>query len=350
MQERTSRNSTKLDALFESPFLPDLNSTTLSSPINTLPFRAYQNQQAAESNPSNIQNSSDHKMTLRNMNCMNGALIDLELYQTRYCSRLFRKSCKIECLLSLDHVNGDYIELRACAPESMREELFYIVQDLNIFVQNILNDSCGDRVNLELHYLSFKPMLIPDMSVNSVAATINLGVVSYDSIHSPKEIICLEFEASHSQLVESKLNKLICCGSVIIEKNFIYGIDLPLSYMKTYTKRMLSVYLDKADPMGLDWSILAVVLGLQELLPKIDELANQSATTTIKFSKTACVLNEWQNLKQDQATIRNLVLKIKELDRKDVYDMMLNSIDLYQVNVSKDSGIQNSNQTLASLK
>ena len=278
---------------------------------------------------------------------MNGALIDLELYQTRYCSRLFRKSCKIECLLSLDHANGEYIELRACAPESMREELFYFVQDLNIFVQNVINDSCGDRINLELHYLSFKPMLIPDISV---AASINLGVVSYDSIYSPKEIISLEFEALHNQLVESKLNNLICCGSVIIEKNFIYGIDLPLSYLKTYTKRMLSIYLDKADPMGLDWSILAVVLGMQELLPKIDELANQSAKTTTKFSKTAYVLNEWQNLKQDKATIRNLMLKIKELDRKDVYDMMLNSIDLYQVIVSKDSGIQNSNQTLASLK
>ena len=120
--------------------------------------------------------------------------------------------------------------------------------------------------------------------------------------------------------------------------------------MNPYTRHMLCVYLDKKDPMGLDWSILAVVLGLQEILPKIDEMALVWSQQTKQFSKTECVLNEWCKIKQEQATIRNLLNKIADLGRKDVFDMMLNTINLFICGMCKDSGIQNSNQTLASIK
>lgn len=105
---------------------------------------------------------------------------------------------------------------------------------------------------------------------------------------------------------------------------------------------MLCNYLDKIDPMGRDWSILAFLLGLQDFLPLLD-LQKQ-------VSKCECVLNEWSKQKSDQASIRNLLAKINDLGRKDVYEMILNTIYLYQMNMGKDSGIQNSNQTLASLK
>ena len=62
------------------------------------------------------------------------------------------------------------------------------------------------------------------------------------------------------------------------------------------------------------------------------------------------VLNEWCKLRQEQATIRNLLNKIADLGRKDVFDMMLSTINLFKYGICKDSGIQNSNQTLASIK
>jgi len=72
----------------------------------------------------------------------------------------------------------------------------------------------------------------------------------------------------------------------------------------------------------------------------------------LKFpvSKTDCVLNEWCKKRADQATIKYLINKIADLDRKDVYDLILNTLNLFQMKISTDSGIQNSNQTLASLK
>jgi hypothetical protein len=73
---------------------------------------------------------------------LSGALIDIDLYQTRYCSRLTRKAYFIECLLSMDHVRGEYIEFRACAPELWRQELFYFVQDFYALIDHICRDTC----------------------------------------------------------------------------------------------------------------------------------------------------------------------------------------------------------------
>lgn len=328
-----------------------LSTQSPSSPLNKFRYLTNvvinQNQskmytQNGQAIPESVPASSNR--TLSNTNCMSGALIDFDLYQTRYCSRLVRKSCKIECLVSLDHLNGEFIELRACAPENMREELFYFVQDLNSFIQKVINDSCSDGLNIEVHYLDFKSKLVPDLANKS--ASINLGVVGYDSILSPMDIINMEFNSSKnkfiSQKIETKLDNIICCGSDNISKNLSYGIDLPLNSFKNYITRMLSIYLDKPDPMGLDWSILTVVLGLQHILPRIEEYKSTS--------KTLCVINEWILLKQDQATIRNFLIKINDLGRKDVHELIMNTVDLFQINISKDSGIQNSSQTLASLK
>ncbi len=283
---------------------------------------------------------------------LNGALIDMELYQTRYCSRLVRKSCQIECLLSLDHVNGQFIELRACAPDAWREELFYFIEDLYSFVEHVISEACVN-INLEKHYLSFKPVLVqPNSNIGTQphCSPVNLGVVTYDALYSPREIVYMQFQNKSSLIntkrnIETKFFQLACCGSEIIERMLIYGIDMPLLAMNPYTKHMLCVYLDKKDPMGLDWSILAVMLGLQDILPKVDELC------LIKhFSKTEYVLNEWCKIKQEQATIRNLLGKIADMGRKDVFNMLLNTIELFRCGICKDSGIQNSNQTLASIK
>ena len=353
--QRLLRVKSKLDTLFETPSTKySMSSTPLSTQSPSSPLNKFRyltnviiNQNQSKMYTQNGQTMSESVSSNRkssNSNCMSGALIDFELYQTRYCSRLVRKTCQIECLVSLDHLNGEFIELRACAPENMREELFYFVQDLNSFIQKVINDSCSDGINIEVHYLDFKSKFVPDLTNKN--ASINLGVVSYDSILSPMDIVNLEFKSTKSNTIshdiETKLTNLICCGSDIITKNLSYGIDLPLSKFKNYISRMICIYLDKPDPMGLDWSILAVVLGLQHILPRIEEYKSTS--------RTLSVINEWILLKQDEATVRNFLIKINDLGRKDVHELIMNTVDLFQINISKDSGIQNSSQTLASLK
>lgn len=366
------RNQSKLDTLLETPpsstssSYPNTTNNTMNilqspslSSTNTTPLRNSRNYYSnghLSSSVNNLNHHSNHHHN--NHHQMNGALIDIDLYQTRYCSRLMRKSCSIECLVSLDHINGEFIELRACAPDTWREELFYFVQDLYSLIEQIISDSCSS-LNLEKHYLSFKPLTIPNME----SASANLGLVSYDTIYTPKDVIKMQYESSvimnkkFTGVFKSesaiKFTDLVCCGSENIEKSLLYGIDLSVHQMNPYTRRMLCIYLDKSDPMGRDWSILAFLLGLQDFLPKLDEAMNQHQQIygqKVLFSKCDCVLNEWCKQRPEQATIRYLLNKISDLDRKDVYEMMINTINLFQTNMNNDSGIQNSNQTLASLK
>ena len=368
------RNQSKLDTLLDLPPLSTtsssypntantttniLQSPSLSSTNTPTRTNATQNGTAASSgtNKKNFSYMESNSNKMNNINGMNGALVDIDLYQTRYCSRLTRKSCCIECLLSLDHENGEFIELRASAPESWREELFYFVQDLYSLVEQVILDSCSN-VNLEKHYLSFKPVLIHAIDSASLNnSSTNLGLISYDCVYKPRDVISMQFE-SKKAAKSIKFIDLVCCGSENIERNLIHGVDLAFSQISAYTRRMLCTYLDKTDPMGRDWTILAFLLGLQDFLPKLDETMSQQASMQSSMqhysfkalSKTDCVLNEWCKKKPEQASIRYLISKIADLDRKDVYDVILNTISLFQMNIGKDSGIQNSNQTLASLK
>lgn len=341
------RNQSKLDTLFETAppaqSSPSSYPTTANSTINIL--QSSSKSMRFNSNSKKQSNFIDNTInpSVSNTLSMSGALIDTELYQTRYCSRLSRKSCLIECLLSLDHVNGEFIELRACAPEAFKEELFYFVQDLYSLIEQIVLNTCPN-INLEKHYLSFRPVRVPNCEEDCLQ--VNLGAVTYESVYSPKDVIKIQ----SSKISDSKLVDLICCGSENINKNLVYGVDLSLSKMSSYTRRILCNYLDKVDPMGRDWSILAFLLGLQDFLPLLDNTAMMCAPLQTTFSKCDCVLNEWSKQKGEQANLRNLLGKINDLGRKDVHEMILNTICLYQMSTSKDSGIQNSNQTLASLK
>jgi hypothetical protein len=275
---------------------------------------------------------------------LNGALIDLDLYQTRYCSRLRRKSCLIECLVSLDHRHGDFIEVRACAPERWREELFYFTQDLYMLIEQWVSECCVN-LHLERHYLQFKPVRVSSDSSDNGSSnnSLSLGVVNYDAIYSPRDLITLQLDKGRSG---QKLVDLACCGSEQIERTLIQGVDLPVAQLNDYARHMLCTLLDKTDPMGRDWSILGFLLGLQDQLPRLDEEAVRDPS----MSKCAFLLAEWTRQTPEQATVRTLLSKVRDLGRTDVHEMLANSVDLFKVNVSKDSGIQNSNQTLASLK
>lgn len=315
-----------------------------------------------------LANHSSHHFN--NTKMTTSIISDIELQQTRYCSRIMRKNLNMECLIILDHLNGEYIELKACSIDLYRDELFYFVEDIFSLIKQVINDSCPG-INLEKHYLSFKQIQLPPAPATQTNSSINLGIVTHDCIFTPKDIITKQL-TNNSQILkcpktghQAKLIDLICCGSERIEKSLIFGIDMPITQMNDYTRRMLCVYLDKVDPMGRDWSILAFLLGLQDILPVLDETINTSST--ISISKCDYVLNEWSRLKPEQATIRNLISKINDLDRKDVNEIIFNTNYLYYVNNltssnlnattatttgsnSNNNSILNSSQMLNSLK
>ena len=69
------------------------------------------------------------------------------------------------------------------------------------------------------------------------------------------------------------------------------GTDLHISAISTLTRQLLCQLLDPVDPLGKDWCLLAVKLGLVDKLPKLET----SVINSHKLSQTARLLDEWEH-------------------------------------------------------
>ena len=84
------------------------------------------------------------------------------------------------------------------------------------------------------------------------------------------------------------LTDLLCFGSEDVRGMLLAGPSLHVSSMSTVTRQSLCQLLDKAHPMGNDWCMLAVQMGLIDKVPKLDVGAGS-------YSQTARLLDEWAN-------------------------------------------------------
>ncbi|CAF1956890.1 unnamed protein product [Rotaria magnacalcarata] len=157
---------------------------------------------------------------------------------------------------------------------------------------------------------------------------------------------------------DEDLIDLLCCGSNEIFSHLIVGIDLPISIFTLRTRQLLSRLFDKQDKIGRDWCLLAIALQQQHLIPKLDQ-------EDIFQSKTDQLFEELGR-KNSSLTIRFFLQKLLDIDRRDAFEVVANTCPIFKfANTngavlqpssneqdqpdSHDSGIQNSNNTIASL-
>jgi hypothetical protein len=173
---------------------------------------------------------------------------------------------------------------------------------------------------------------------------------SVNSCHSSKE-------TSHSVSIDfdEDLIELLCCGSREIYENLIMGIDLPVSSFSLRTRQLLCRLLDEHDKMGRDWCLLAIALQQQHLIPQLDRDDTYQSKTDQLFEELS--------RKNSSLSIRYLLQKFLDIDRRDAFEVVANTCPILQfTNIhgaaiqpsfneldSHDSGIQNSNNTIASL-
>lgn len=133
------------------------------------------------------------------------------------------------------------------------------------------------------------------------------------------------------------------------------GIDLSISIFSSRTRQLLCRLFDKQDEMGRDWCLLAIALQQQHFIPKLDQ-------DDCFLSKTDQLFEEL-NRKSSSLSIRSLLKKLSDIDRRDAFELVANSCPIFQIATnngalmsttphehdSHDSGIQNSNNTIASL-
>lgn len=173
------------------------------------------------------------------------------------------------------------------------------------------------------------------------------SVNSCHSSVSPREITPIDFDED--------LIDLLCCGSREIYAHLIMGLDLPISVFSLKTRQFLCRLLDEQDKMGRDWCLLAIALQQQHLIPQLDQDESFQSKTDQLFEELV--------RKNSSLSIRYLLQKFLDIDRRDAFEVVANTCPIFQFanttganlqpnsheHDSHDSGIQNSNNTIASL-
>jgi hypothetical protein len=218
------------------------------------------------------------------------------------------------------------------------------------------------KLNFSPYYRTYSPKLIVQTLINQTAIldgnnnqrlTIIKQHPSSDSLNSchltvpSKDITTIDFDED--------LIDLLCCGSNDIFSSLIIGIDLPISIFSLKTRQLLCRLFDKQDKMGRDWCLLAIALQQQHLIPQLDH-------DDIYQSKTDQLFEELGK-KPTSLTVRYFLQKLLDIDRRDAFEVVANTCPIFQFannsgaviqpssteQDSHDSGIQNSNNTIASL-
>ncbi|XP_029643431.1 death-associated protein kinase 1 [Octopus sinensis] len=243
----------------------------------------------------------------------------LDLYQWHHGS----KYCcgELEGILNMDK-NEQFFEIKVRGPKESRTAVFYFLEDFVTAVEQIIHDICP-YFQIERHILH-RGQLEEHVKV----------VSSY----SPRQLI--ECQLNHTLSV--KLDKMepeciaevIFLGSPDVMDNVTLGVDLHISMLTIHARRILSAMLDPAEPMGRDWCLLAVTLGLTKVLPSLDSGSKKHE------SKTNRTLEEWSS--DPNATVTILVNRLKEMGRGDIVEALYPHFLLYQVGYEDNSGEDNS--------
>ncbi|GAB6019977.1 Death-associated protein kinase 1 [Chamberlinius hualienensis] len=139
---------------------------------------------------------------------------------------------------------------------------------------------------------------------------------------------------SNNNIEESFLD-LIFFGSNEILDRVTLGLDLHVSSLSLLARQRLCYLLDPPDPMGRDWCLLAVQLGMAEKLPSLDPGSDPNKMT----SCTDRIIQEWGEA--GDSSIRVLLDKVQILGRKDIADLILSFAPLYKIVSYDDDRITN---------
>ena len=233
---------------------------------------------------------------------------DSELYQwhrgSKYCCG------DLEGMLSMD-LHEQYLEIKVRGPVDSDTQLFYFLEDFISVVEQVVINMCPG-LSIERHVLSCSQLKEHARNVHS---------------YYPRDIMKMQMAKKTTvRLNDEKTEdfaELVCFGSLEIVQNICLGVDLPLVSLPLHARRQLSKLLDSPEPMGKDWCLLAVTLGLDYILPKLDS-GNRVESFTDR------VLVEWSKFRHN-CTIGQLISKLQDINRTDAVEALLQTAPLFKV-------------------
>jgi len=234
--------------------------------------------------------------------------MECELYQ--WCD-----GSKLACgpLEAIIEHQDNRIEVKVRGPKDSKKACFFFLEEILGIIDQVL--------------LEMSPGLPMDKYIVSSA---ELKSQDQPMQWSPRDTMAALHSGGWSQVLGNTANPdthetlidLLCFGSTEVQSMLVKGPDLHVSSMSTVTRQSLCQLLDMPNPMGKDWCMLAVQMGLIDKVPKLDVGAGS-------YSQTARLLDEWAT--DTSSTIGELVTALRSLGREDAADILLSGCSLYRI-------------------
>lgn len=234
-------------------------------------------------------------------------LNDVSLYQWGWGTKIVNAS-DVEADVLLDKTSR-HLEIRCCGPKNLRAELFAFQDDLCDIVVQILGECCP---GMYTQWSPLSPLQVKD----------NLKT---PHAYTPRDILLAQRGSKTTiqldENISEQLSDVIAYGSPEVYACMSPGFDLHVSSLSLYARYQLASHLDPTHPLGYDWCMLAISLGLSDVLPRLD------VKEAAPLSKTDGILSLWS--RNPESTIRALYDKLLKLERNDVVDTLLSLAPLY---------------------
>lgn len=231
---------------------------------------------------------------------------DNDLYQwyrgSKFCSG------NLEGLLTLED-GSESVEIKVRGPAAMRTACFYFLEDLLSVVDQVVLEMC--------------PSLLIEKHVLSAHRLQGHVGVDEDATYEPKQLMEAQL-CGKGAVRDETLAELLCFGSEELLEGATVGRDLHVGALGVLVRQQLCRLLDPPDPMGRDWCLLAVQLGMVERLPHLDP----GSDPALLPSCTDRILREWSRL--PGSTVGALLTKLQGLGRGDTVDVLLQHCPLYR--------------------
>lgn len=242
-------------------------------------------------------------------------LNDVSLYQWGWGTKVVIAN-DMEADVMLDKTLR-HLEIRCCGPKNQRSELFAFQDCLCDIVFQILGDCCP---GMYTQWLPLSPLQVKDNLKTPHAYTSRAILLAQQDGETSIKL---------DENLSEQLSDVIAFGSSEVYACMNPGFDLHVSSLSLYARYQLAAHLDPTHPLGYDWCMLAISLGLADSLPRLD------VKEAAPLSKTDGILALWS--RNPESSIRVLHDKLQQLERNDVVDLLLCLAPLYRYSPSAGS-------------
>ncbi|KAJ8005494.1 hypothetical protein DPEC_G00118540 [Dallia pectoralis] len=153
-------------------------------------------------------------------------------------------------------------------------------------------------------------------------------------VYQPKDFLKAQTQKQNSVSntmggYKESFSSILAFGCAEVYSHSRMGRDIHISQVSLLARRKLCRLLDPPDALGKDWCLLAMNLGLTDLVAKYSSAPSNDPSH--QASPTAELLQDWSV--HSDSTVGVLMGKLRELGRRDAAEFLLKTSPVFRVNV-----------------